>query len=129
MLRCFCTAKIHRATVTSTDLDYEGSLTVDADLLKAAGIAVGEQIQVVNINNGERFVTYAIRGDAGSGAIQVNGAAARLCQPGDMVIIIAYGWLNEAEVAAYEPRVVLVLDKKNLTTTVADMNGVSLAHA
>lgn len=99
-------AKIHRATVTHAELDYEGSCAIDEDLLKASGILEYEQIHIYNIANGERFVTYAIRAEAGSGVISVNGAAAHKASPGDLVIICAYGQLPEAEAARHRPRLV-----------------------
>jgi len=108
MLRTFFHSKIHRATVTSVNLDYEGSITIDSNLLKAADIFPGEQVQVLNINNGNRFITYAIEGKANSGTIQVNGAAAHLCKEGDLLIIISYCQLSEGEVASFKPKVVYV---------------------
>ena len=100
--------KIHRAAVTQCDLNYEGSISVDANLLERAGILAHEQVDVLNINNGERFTTYAIPAPAGSGTIGVNGAAARLAQKGDLVIIIAYARMEEAQAKSFQPRVVLV---------------------
>jgi len=100
--------KIHRATVTQCDLNYEGSISVDATLLERSGILAHEQVDVLNINNGERFTTYAIPAPAGSGTIGVNSAAARLAQKGDLVIIVAYGRMEEAEAKSYSPRVLLV---------------------
>ena len=100
--------KIHRATVTQCDLHYEGSISVDAALLERSGILAHEQVDVLNINNGERFTTYAIPAPAGSGVIGVNGAAARLAQKGDLVIIIAYARMEEAEAKSFTPRVLLV---------------------
>lgn len=100
--------KIHRATVTEANLNYVGSITIDSLLLEAAGIVPGERVQIVNNNNGERLETYTISGPPGSGVICLNGAAARLVQPGDTVIIIAYAWLEEAEAKAFRPRVVFV---------------------
>ena len=108
MLRHLMKSKIHRATITSADLHYEGSLTVDEDLLDAADLAEFEEIQVVNVNNGARFNTYVIPGPRGSGVLQLNGAAARLGLPGDLVILIAYGAFDEAEAARLQPRVVFV---------------------
>ncbi len=105
-------AKIHRATVTMADLHYEGSISIDSNLLKASGILVNEKVDVLNINNGERFTTYTIPAKAGSGAIQVNGAAARLVQAGDRVIIIAYASMSEDEAKKFKPTVLLV-DEKN----------------
>ena len=100
--------KIHRATITQCDLNYEGSISVDSALMERAGILPHEQVDVLNINNGERFTTYAIPAAAGSGTIGVNGAAARLAQKGDLVIIVAYARMDEAEAKAYQPRVLLV---------------------
>jgi aspartate 1-decarboxylase len=100
--------KVHRAMVTQCDLHYEGSISVDASLLERAGILAHEQVDVLNINNGERFTTYAIPAPAGSGTIGVNGAAARLAQKGDLVIIIAYARMEEAQAKSCQPRVVLV---------------------
>ena len=104
-------AKIHRATVTQADLHYEGSISIDIDLLTAAGILVHEKVDVLNINNGERFTTYTIPAKAGSGAIQVNGAAARKVHAGDHVIIISYASFEEEEAKKYKPTVILVDDK------------------
>jgi aspartate 1-decarboxylase len=105
-------AKIHRATVTQCDLHYEGSITVDSALLERAGILPNEQVDVLNINTGTRFTTYAITAPAGSGVIGINGAAARLAQVDDLVIIVAYARMSEAEAKAHQPKVVLV-DGKN----------------
>jgi aspartate 1-decarboxylase len=101
-------SKIHRATVTQADLHYVGSLTVDAGLMEAADLLPGEQVHVVDINNGARLETYVIEGPRGSGIIGINGAAARLVQPGDLVIIISYASLEDAEARAFVPRVVHV---------------------
>jgi aspartate 1-decarboxylase len=100
--------KIHRATVTQCDLNYEGSISIDAALLERSGILPHEQVDVLNINSGERFTTYAIPAPAGSGTIGINGAAARLAQKGDLVIIVAYARMEEAEAKSFTPRVVLV---------------------
>jgi aspartate 1-decarboxylase len=100
--------KIHRATITQCDLNYEGSISVDSALMERAGILPHEQVDVLNINNGERFTTYAIAAPAGSGIIGVNGAAARLAQKGDLVIIVAYARMEEAEAKSFSPRVLLV---------------------
>jgi len=105
-------SKIHRATVTNADLNYEGSISIDTNLLDKAGILVGEKVDVVNINNGERFSTYTIAAPASSGQIQINGAAARLAQIGDKVIIIAYAILGEEEAKSYKPKVIVV-DENN----------------
>jgi aspartate 1-decarboxylase len=108
MLLTLLKGKIHRATVTQCDLNYEGSISVDAALLERAGILAHEQVDVLNINNGERFTTYALEAAAGSGVIGINGAAARLAQKGDLVIIVAYARMEEAEAKIFQPRVLLV---------------------
>ena len=108
MLRTLLGGKIHRATVTQADLNYVGSITIDQDLLDAAGIYVNEKVQIVNNNNGARFETYTIAGERGSGIVCLNGAAARLVQAGDIVIIMSYVMLSEPEIAAHQPKVVLV---------------------
>ncbi|WP_131742117.1 aspartate 1-decarboxylase [Actinomadura roseirufa] len=108
MRRMLMNGKIHRATVTQADLHYVGSLTIDADLMEAADIVEGEQVHLVDITNGARLVTYAISGPAGSGVIGVNGAAAHLVGPGDLVIIITYAEVDEAERRGHAPRVVHV---------------------
>jgi aspartate 1-decarboxylase len=108
MLRRLMKSKVHRATITAADLHYEGSLTLDADLMRAADLLPYEEVQVVNVNNGERFVTYLLAGAAGSGTVQLNGAAARLGYPGDLVIIMAFADLDADELAQFEPAVVFV---------------------
>ncbi len=110
-------AKIHRATVTRVELDYEGSCAIDEALLEASGILEYEQIHIYNINNGERFVTYAIRAERNSGVISVNGAAAHKASPGDLVIIAAYGAMDEAELAQYSPRLVYPDDANRIART------------
>jgi aspartate 1-decarboxylase len=105
-------SKIHRATVTDANLNYVGSITIDTDLLDAADIRPYEQVAVVNINNGERFETYAIEGAPGSGDMCLNGAAARLAQPGDLIIVITYAQYDESELDGFEPTVVHV-DESN----------------
>lgn len=108
-------AKIHRATITDANLHYEGSLTVDEELLQASGIKPYEKVHVVNVNNGARFETYIIKGERGKGDICLNGAAARLGQPGDKVIIIAYAFIKEEEIPEdYEPTVVLVNEENKI---------------
>jgi aspartate 1-decarboxylase len=104
MLRC----KIHRATVTEANVDYEGSVTIDRELMDTAGIAEFEQVHVLDINNGARLTTYAIEGPRGSGVICLNGAAARLIDPGDLVIILAYEQVPESEVREHRPTLVYV---------------------
>ncbi|MBQ5750075.1 MAG: aspartate 1-decarboxylase [Bacteroidaceae bacterium] len=99
-------SKIHRVTVTQADLNYIGSITIDEDLMDAAGIIANEKVSIVNNNNGARFETYVIRGERGSGVVCLNGAAARLVQPGDIVIIMAYAWMDAEEARTFEPKVV-----------------------
>lgn len=118
MLRTLLTSKIHRATVTHADLHYVGSLTLDPDLMDAAGLMPNEQVHVVDINNGSRLETYVIAGERGSGVVKINGAAARLVSTGDIVIVIAYGMLSEQEAAEHEPRVVFV-DERNRVVEVS----------
>jgi aspartate 1-decarboxylase len=113
-------AKIHRATITHADLHYVGSLTVDRDLLEATGILVGERVSVVNIDNGERFETYVIEGDPGSGVIGANGAAARLVSVGDRVIIMAYASVKLAKASALTPAVIMVDDGNKIEHTGSD---------
>ena len=108
MLLTLCKSKLHRATVTQAELHYEGSITIDADLLDAAGIVPFERVQVVDITNGARFETYAITGPRASGTVCVNGAAARLVHPGDLVIVITYAAFTPQEAAAHRPVIGLV---------------------
>ncbi len=108
MQRVMLKSKIHRATVTDCDLHYVGSITVDPDLLEAADILEHEQVHVVDVDNGERFVTYAIHGERGSGTMQVNGAAARLVARGDTIIVFSYASYDTQDLERYEPRVVHV---------------------
>jgi aspartate 1-decarboxylase len=112
-------AKIHRATVTHAELHYEGSCAIDGRLLDISGIREYEQVHIFNVNNGQRFVTYAIRAEEGSGIISVNGAAAHRAQPGDLVIICAYGAMEEAEAEKYKPTLVYV-DRHNALTHTND---------
>ncbi len=112
MLLNILKAKLHCAVVTEADLRYMGSITIDEALMEAAGILPNERVQVVNNNNGERLETYVIPGKRDSGVICLNGAAARLVQPGDVVIIMAYAWMEQPEAKTYQP-VVVLLDEKN----------------
>jgi aspartate 1-decarboxylase len=105
-------AKIHRATVTATDLHYEGSLSIDLDLLEAAGILPYEQLHIWDVTNGTRLITYALPGERGSGTVQVNGAGAHLIQPGDVIIIATFANFTEAESKSHTPTVVFV-DRHN----------------
>ena len=108
MRRTMCKSKIHRGVLTGADLHYEGSLTVDRDLMDAADLREFEKVQVVNVNNGARLETYVIEGERGTGTLQLNGAAARLGMPGDHVIVISYAEYEEAELAEFAPRLVFV---------------------
>lgn len=112
MQRVMCKSKIHRATVTGSDLNYMGSITIDPELMEAAALLEYEQVHVVNINNGARFETYVITGTPGEGEICLNGAAARLAQPGDKVIVISYAQYSEAELAEHRP-VFIFVDEQN----------------
>jgi len=107
-------SKIHRCRVTEANLNYEGSVTIDADLMEAADILPHEQVQVLNVNNGERFDTYAIRGPRGSGVICLNGPAARLAHVGDLVIILTYASMEREELERHTPRVVMVDDRNRI---------------
>ena len=119
MYRTLLKSKIHRAAVTHCELHYEGSCAIDENLLEAANIAENEQIHIWNIDNGERFVTYAIKGARGSGMISVNGSAARRAAVGDLIIIASFAQLQEEEVAAHKPKLVFV-DAHNRQTAARD---------
>lgn len=112
-------SKLHRATITEANINYVGSITIDVELLEKSDILPGERVQVVNVNNGERFETYTIEGVRGSGVICVNGAAARLVQIGDKVIIISYAMLDKKEASQFKPKV-LILDDENKIKCVKD---------
>jgi aspartate 1-decarboxylase len=120
MQRVMLKSKIHRATVTGCDLHYVGSITIDAGLLEAADIREHEQVHVLDIDNGARFETYTISGERGSGAMQINGAAARLVHDGDTIIVVSYASYDEAELMDYNPRVVHVQARTNRIITVDD---------
>jgi aspartate 1-decarboxylase len=124
MFRTMLKSKIHRATVTQADLHYVGSVTVDEDLMEAADLLAGEQVAIVDVSNGARLETYVIPGERGTGVLGINGAAAHLVHPGDIVILIAYGQMDDAESRTYQPRVVFV-DADN---KVVDL-GTDPAHA
>jgi len=113
LLKC----KLHRACVTHSELHYEGSCAIDGRLLEAAGILEYEQIQIYNINNGERFTTYAIRAEDGSGIISINGAAAHKADPGDLIIIAAYASMSSAEAVNFKPKLVYLDEHNNITHT------------
>ena len=119
MFRTMLKSKIHRATVTQADLHYVGSVTVDPVLMEASDLLPGEQVAVVDITNGARLETYVIEGERGSGVIGINGAAAHLVHPGDLVILIAYGVMSDAEAAAYQPKIVFV-DSDNKIVELGD---------
>lgn len=119
MKRIMMKGKIHRATITDTNVDYEGSITIDSLLLEAANILPYEQVQVLDINNGSRFETYAIKGEPGSGKICVNGAAARLVSKGDKVIVLAYTILEDNIARDWHPDIVLVDNKNRIKSTEA----------
>ncbi|WP_027417523.1 aspartate 1-decarboxylase [Aneurinibacillus terranovensis] len=112
MFRTMMKAKIHRATVTEANLNYVGSITIDRDIIDAVDILPNEKVQIVNNNNGARLETYVIEGERGSGVICLNGAAARLVQPGDTVIIISYAMMTEEEARGYQPTIA-IMDKNN----------------
>ena len=120
MQRVMLKSKIHRATVTDSDLHYVGSLTIDPDLLEAADIREHEQVHVVDVDNGARFETYTISGERGSGEICINGAAARLVHTGDTIIVVSYASYDEAELEHYAPQVVHVEKGTNRIITVDD---------
>ena len=113
MLRSFLLSKIHRATVTQTDLDYVGSITIDMKLIEATGMQLNEEVYIYNLNNGNRFSTYVIPGEYGSGIIGLNGAAAHMVNMGDKVIIVNYGLLTPEEVKEHTPTVIIVDDNNN----------------
>lgn len=117
MLITLMKSKIHKARVTEANLNYMGSITIDEDLIDAAGIICNEKVQIVNNNNGNRFETYVIPGERGGGTICLNGAAARLVHPGDEIIIISYAIFEEKEAKKYKPKVVFVNEKNKIIKT------------
>ncbi len=114
MLLEFLYSKIHRATVTDADLNYVGSITIDEKLIEAAKLQEWQKVDILNINNGERFQTYVIKGKAGSGEICINGAAARKAQKGDKIIIVSYGYFKPKKMDGFEPTIVIVDDENNI---------------
>lgn len=120
MLRTVCRSKIHRATVTDANVHYAGSITLDSELMKAAGLAPYEQVHLVDVDNGARLVTYCIEGAAGSGTVCVNGAAARLVAAGDKVIIIAYAQVTPQELETFAPRIVLLGDGNTIRQVITE---------
>ena len=119
MFRTMMNAKIHRATITQADLNYVGSITIDEDILDAVGMLPNEKVTICNNNNGNRFETYIIKGERGSGVICVNGAAARLVQKGDVIIIISYALVPDEKAATHKPRVA-IMDENNKIETLID---------
>lgn len=128
MLRPMLIGKIHRATVTAADLHYVGSITIDADLLDAADLLPGQQVDVVDVTNGARLTTYVIAGERGAGHVAINGAAAHLVHPGDVVIVIGYGMLTDAEARSREPRVVFVDADNHIASLGTDPGDVPPGH-
>ncbi|MET7991449.1 aspartate 1-decarboxylase [Amycolatopsis sp. CA-161197] len=124
MYRTMLKSKIHRATVTQADLHYVGSVTVDEDLMEAADLLPGEQVSIVDVTNGARLETYVIKGERGSGVLGINGAAAHLVHPGDLVILISYGQMDSVEALNYEPRVIFVDEDNQIVE-----RGTDPAHA
>lgn len=129
MYRTMCKSKIHRATVTEANLNYIGSITIDDDLLRAADILPFERVQVVNVTNGERLETYALAGDAGTGVVCLNGAAARRAAPGDIVIVMSYGMFAPDELESFALRLVLVDSENHITATRSHALGTAEALA
>lgn len=123
MMRKLLRGKIHRATVTGADLDYEGSVTIDEGLMELADLATHEAVHVWNVTNGERFETYAIPGRRGSGVVCVNGAAAHKAREGDLVIIAAFSWMDEVEASAWKPRVVFVDERNRAAAAREELGG------
>ncbi|MGN7386602.1 aspartate 1-decarboxylase [Sporosarcina sp. SAFN-015] len=124
MFRMMMNSKLHRATVTEANLNYVGSVTIDSDLLDAAGMLPNEKVHIVNNNNGARFETYIIAGERGSGVVCVNGAAARLVQQGDIVIIISYAYVSEDEASTHTPTVLLMDDNNRIKEVITEAPGV-----
>jgi aspartate 1-decarboxylase len=116
-------SKIHRATVTDANLNYVGSITIDEELMTASRLRVGQKVEIVNVNNGERFATYVIKGKAGSRDMCLNGAAARKVEIGDKIIVISYASYHESELEEYKPTVVLVDDNNNITCITHELVG------
>ena len=123
MFRMMMNSKLHRATVTEADLNYVGSITIDSDLLDAAGLVPNEKVHIVNNNNGARFETYIIAGERGSGVICVNGAAARLVQRGDIVIIISYVYVSNEEALSHEPTVLIMNEQNGIKEIIKEKQG------
>ncbi|AGT32491.1 aspartate decarboxylase [Geobacillus genomosp. 3] len=120
MFRTLMNAKIHRARVTEANLDYVGSITIDEDILDAVGMVANEKVQVVNNNNGARFETYIIPGERGSGVFCLNGAAARLVQKGDIIIVISYALVPEEKIAAHRPKIAIMDEHNRIAQLIAE---------
>ncbi|SDJ67856.1 aspartate 1-decarboxylase [Sediminibacillus albus] len=120
MLRTMMKSKIHRARVTEANLDYVGSVTIDQEILRQVGILPNEKVQIVNNNNGERLETYVIPGESGSGVICLNGAAARLVQKNDIVIIVSYAMMSEEELAVYSPKVAIMNEENKIVQLIEE---------
>lgn len=129
MLRTLCRSKIHRATVTEANINYAGSITIDAELMKAAGLVPYEQVHVVDVDNGARLITYCIEGPGGSGVVCMNGAAARLVGAGDKIIIIAYAQVAQEELEGFSPRIVLVDERNRIRQVVNEHCHLSEEHS
>jgi aspartate 1-decarboxylase len=123
MYRNMLRSKIHRATVTGADLHYEGSVTIDQDLMAQADILPHQEVEIWNVTNGERFRTYALRGRANSGVVCINGAAAHKAKEGDLVIIATFGWMSESETCTWEPKVVFVDDRNRAVQRTREQAG------
>ncbi|HEX9775568.1 MAG TPA: aspartate 1-decarboxylase [Actinomycetota bacterium] len=123
MIRTMMKSKIHRATVTEADVDYVGSITIDTDLMKAADLLPHEKVQIADITNGVRLETYVIEGEAGSGVIGINGAAAKLVNEGDLVLVISYAQMTDAEARAHRPTVVFVDERNRITSIGTEAHG------
>lgn len=126
-MRTVLKSKIHRATVTQADLNYEGSITIDAQLMRTADILPFEQVHVLDVNNGSRLTTYAIEGESGSGQICINGAAARLVDPGDIVIILSYSAMADAEAQQHQPTLVYVDERNHIARIGHEIAAVAVA--
>jgi aspartate 1-decarboxylase len=124
MFRMMMNSKLHRATVTEANLNYVGSITIDSDLLDAAGMLPNEKVHIVNNNNGARFETYIIAGERGSGVICVNGAAARLVQKGDIIIVISYVYVSEEEAKSHQPTVLLMDEQNGIKEVIKEAQGI-----
>ncbi len=124
MFRMMMNSKLHRATVTEANLNYVGSITIDSDLLDAAGMLPNEKVHIVNNNNGARFETYIIAGERGSGVVCVNGAAARLVQKGDIIIVISYVYVTDEEARAHQPTVLLMDEQNGIKEVIKEAPGV-----